>query len=115
MKKIVIGRNNSCDIIISDPTHTVSRKQAVLVFRFPGGMELYDTSNNGTYVNGIRLENGKGMKVTRKDRITFANAADLDWDSVKDPYRTTKILSAVVSVLIILFVVIGLLLFLRLY
>ena len=59
MKKLTIGRNNACDIIIPDTTDLVSRKQAVLTYSFWGKMVLYDTSNNGTYVNGQKLENGK--------------------------------------------------------
>ncbi|MBR2016634.1 MAG: FHA domain-containing protein, partial [Prevotella sp.] len=52
MKKLTIGRNNACDIIIPDTSDLVSRKQAVLTYSFLGKMVLYDTSNNGTYVNG---------------------------------------------------------------
>lgn len=95
MKKLTIGRNNACDIIIPDTSDLVSRKQAVLTCSFWGKMVLYDTSNNGTYVNGQKLENGKGVRVTRKDKVNFARIADLDWNEVKDPYRKTKLLSAI--------------------
>lgn len=101
MKKLTIGRNNACDIIIPDTSDLVSRKQAVLTYSFIGKMVLYDTSNNGTYVNGVKLENGKGMQVTRKDKVNFARIADLDWNEVKDPYRKFKIISALcISVLV---------------
>lgn len=90
MKKIIIGRNNACDIIIADTSDLVSRKQAVLAVYFWGKMLLFDTSNNGTYVNGKRIENGKAVKVTKKDHVNFAKVADLDWNEVKDPYRKLK-------------------------
>ena len=101
MKKLTIGRNNACDIIIPDTSDLVSRKQAVLTYSVWGKMVLYDTSNNGTYVNGQKLENGKGLRVTRKDKINFARIADLDWNEVKDPYKKTKIIAAICSVAII--------------
>ena len=102
MKKLTIGRNNACDIIIPDTSDLVSRKQAVLTYSFLGKMVLYDTSNNGTYVNGQKLENGKGICVTRKDRINFARIADLDWSEVKDPYRKTKITTIISFIVIVI-------------
>lgn len=95
MKKLTIGRNNACDVIIPDTSDLVSRKQAVLAFSFWGKMTLYDTSNNGTYVNGQKLESGKGIRVTRKDKVSFARIADLDWNEVKDPYRKHRIMAAI--------------------
>lgn len=92
MKKITIGRNNACDIVIPDTTDLVSRKQAILSFSFWGKMVLYDTSNNGTYVNGEKIESIIGVSVTRKDKVNFAHVADLNWDEVKDPYRRIKII-----------------------
>jgi len=102
MKKITIGRNNVCDIIIPDTTDMVSRKQAILTYSFWGKMVLYDTSNNGTYVNGQKLENGKGIQVTRKDKVNFARIADLDWNEVKDPYRQMKWIVAAACLVIML-------------
>lgn len=102
MKKLTIGRNNACDIIIPDTSDLVSRKQAILTYSFWGKKVLYDTSNNGTYVNGQRLENGKGQRITRKDKVNFARIADLDWNEVKDPYRKIKIITAISSILIII-------------
>lgn len=100
MKKLIIGRNDACDIIIPDTTDMVSRKQAVLTFTFWGKMVLYDTSNNGTFLNGERIENGKGKRVTRKDKVSFAKVTDLDWNMVCDPYRKRK--KAIAALLIIL-------------
>ena len=105
MKKLTIGRNNACDIIIPDTSDLVSRKQAVLTCSFWGKMVLYDTSNNGTYVNGQKLENGKGLCVTRKDKVNFARITDLDWSEVKDPYKRTKIIVSICTVALIVFAV----------
>lgn len=102
MKKLTIGRNNVCDIIIPDTSDLVSRKQAVLTYSFFGKMVLYDTSNNGTYINGQKLENGKGQKVTRKDKVNFARIHDLDWNEVKDPYRRIKLFSLLGVLVVVL-------------
>lgn len=102
MKKLIIGRNNACDIVIPDTTDIVSRKQAVLAFNFWGKMILFDTSNNGTYVNGQRLENGKGVRVTRKDKVSFARVADLDWNTVRDPYHGAKVLTWIIALTVLL-------------
>ena len=99
MKKLTIGRNNACDIIIPDTSDLVSRKQAVLTYSFWGKMVIYD------YVNGQKLENGKGLRVTRKDKINFARIADLDWNEVKDPYKRTKIISTICTVAIVVIAV----------
>lgn len=91
MKKLTIGRHNSCDIIIPDTTDIVSRKQAVLEISFFGRMLLSDTSNNGTFVNGERLANGTSKVVTRADKVNFGRVANLDWTQVHDPYRRHKV------------------------
>ena len=100
MKKITIGRNNACDIIIPDTSDLVSRKQAVLSVSFFGKMTLYDTSNNGTYVNGQVIETGKGVRVTRKDKVNFAKIIDLDWNEVKDPYKKEKLFTVELKLII---------------
>ncbi|MGN0213309.1 MAG: FHA domain-containing protein [Muribaculaceae bacterium] len=109
MKKLIIGRNNACDIVIPDTSDLVSRKQAVLTISFWGKMVIYDTSNNGTFINGKLLENGKGSRVTRADKVNFARVADLNWDEVKDPYKKVKIHSLVVSVAVIALAVLAIL------
>ena len=106
MKKLTIGRNNACDVVIPDTSDLVSRRQAVLRYYFSGKMVLYDTSNNGTYVNGKKLENGKGFQVTRKDKVNFARIADLDWKEVKDPYRKSKIVAGVCTIIIVVVAII---------
>ncbi len=101
MKKLIIGRNNACDIVIPDTSDLVSRRQAVLTISFLGKMVLYDTSGNGTYINGQKLENGKGRKVTRKDKVNFAHTHDLNWNEIKDPWRKEKIKALLATIIII--------------
>lgn len=105
MKKIIIGRSDACDIVINDVTDRVSRKQAVLTIGFWGKMVLYDTSNNGTFINGEPLPNGKGREVTRDDIICFARMVDLDWNKIPDPYRAVK--RTIVAVLVVVGLVAG--------
>ncbi len=93
MKKLIIGRNNTCDIVVPDTSDLVSRKHAVLMVSFMGKMTLYNTGPNGTYVNGQKLEGKTGVCVTRKDKVNFAQVAELDWSKVPDPYHNMKLLA----------------------
>lgn len=104
MKKVVIGRGRECDVVLADTSDLVSRKQAVILFTFFGKMTLYDTSSNGTFVNGQRLNKQQGIAVTRKDKINFGRVWELDWRDVKDPYRSAKVALAcgVAALLIII-------------
>lgn len=92
MRKITIGRGRECDIRIDDLTDAVSRRQAVIKVSPFGKMEIYDTSTNGTFVNGKRIEKPMGVRIRRGDTVNFAGIADLDWNKVKDPYRGIKLM-----------------------
>ncbi|MCM1521571.1 MAG: FHA domain-containing protein [Muribaculaceae bacterium] len=88
MKIISIGRGVESNIIIDNDL--VSRRHATIKLMPFGKMEIRDLSKNGTYVNGIRLASNKPYPVTRKDVVSFAQVAQLDWDQVPDlmrPYR----------------------------
>lgn len=82
MKAYSIGRDQSCDIVINDSTDVVSRRHAVLNVLSWGKFTIIDQSSNGTYVNGIRITSNVPVPVTRKDIISFAHVAKLDWNSV---------------------------------
>lgn len=99
MKKYTIGRNNNCDIIIPDTTDLVSRQQAIITIPLFGKMVIYDTSNNGTTVNGRRIEKNMGCPVSRNDKVVFAGVAPLDWNLVPRPYRGMRILIVLAFVL----------------
>lgn len=81
-KVYTIGRDPSCDIVITDSTDVVSRVHASLKVKGRGKYILVDQGRNGTYVNGIKMSPNEEIPVTRKDLISFAHVADLDWGCV---------------------------------
>lgn len=85
MKVYSIGREIGCDIVINDSTDVISRRHAVLNVSPSGKMTIIDQSHNGTYVNGIRISSNVPVPVTRKDTISFAHVAPLNWDQIPNP------------------------------
>jgi pSer/pThr/pTyr-binding forkhead associated (FHA) protein len=53
MKILTIGRDESCNIVLSDST--VSRRHAILKIHATGKMEIISMGQNGTFVNGVIL------------------------------------------------------------
>lgn len=103
MKKIyTIGRDPQSDIVINDNTDVVSRLHATI--RIEGSkMFLIDQSQNGTYVNGMRMSANEEIPVTREDTISFANVAELDWTFLPDPQKAQmKTVGIVVALLIVI-------------
>jgi len=82
MKTYSIGREPSCSIVINDPQKIISRNHAVLTIADNGKITIVDQSTNGTYINGIRISPNVPVPVTRKDRISFARVANLDWNRI---------------------------------
>lgn len=68
------GQKN--DLILSDASKTVSRFHCNLL-RSGGDYFLVDTSTNGTYVNGRRLNKGEHRLLGHEDEIVLADAARL--------------------------------------
>lgn len=93
MKKTIytIGRDESCDICLSDPSNFISRNHAILKICKNGKYAIIDQSLNGTYVNGVKITPGKEVPVTRKDSINFANAAYLNWSLIPKMNKPVKI------------------------
>ena len=85
MKVYSIGREMGCDIVINDPTDVISRRHAILNITPSGKMTIVDQSHNGTYVNGIRIAQNVPVPVTRKDNVSFAHVARLEWNMVPKP------------------------------
>ena len=85
MKVYSIGREVGCDIVINDTTNVVSRRHAILNVASSGKMTIVDQSQNGTYVNGIRVSPNVPVPVTRKDNVSFAHIARLDWNLIPNP------------------------------
>lgn len=82
MKTYSIGRDLGCDIVINDTTDVVSRRHALLNVASSGKMTIIDQSSNGTYVNGIKISKNVPVPVTRKDTVSFAHIAKLNWNLV---------------------------------
>lgn len=101
MKKITIGRGRECNVRLSDSTDKVSRRQAVITFSPTGKMMIYDTSSNGTFVNGERVEKPAGKPIKRGDNVNFAHLVDLDWDTVKNPYKPVWVWTSSILIIII--------------
>jgi hypothetical protein len=108
MKTYSIGRDTNCDIVISDATDVISRRHALLNVLPSGKMTIVDQSSNGTYVNGIRISQNVPVPVTRKDTISFAHVAKLDWGIVPKERQWTKyIIAGVVLLIVVVGAVIG--------
>ncbi len=105
MKVYSIGREAGCDIVINDLSNVVSRRHATLNVTSTGKMTIIDLSQNGTYVNGMRISPNVPFPVSRKDNVSFAHVARLDWKLV--PNTGAKILKFSLVGLAVLAVIIG--------
>ena len=102
MKALSIGREQGCDIVINDSTDVIRRRHAILNISSSGKITIVDQSRNGTYVNGIRISQNVPVPVTRKDIISFAHVAKLDWNAVPKSNSTMSyIIMGIVGVLVI--------------
>lgn len=108
MKTYSIGRDLNCDIVINDSTDIISRRHALLNVTPSGKMTLIDQSSNGTYVNGIRISQNVPVPVTRKDVISLAHVAKLDWNQIpKSNQWLTYIIGGLVVIGIALAIIFG--------
>lgn len=109
MKVYSIGREVGCDIVINDSTDVISRRHAVLNVYPSGKMTIVDSSHNGTYVNGIRISSNVPVPVSRKDNISFAHIARLDWKIIPNPRSIILkyVLIGVAALFVIVFAILG--------
>lgn len=108
MKTYSIGRDLNCDIVINDSTDVISRRHALLNVTPSGKMTIIDQSSNGTYVNGIRITQNVPVPVTRKDIVSLAHVAKLDWNQIPKSNQWVKYLIwAVVALIVIIAVIFG--------
>lgn len=89
MKIYSIGRGESNTIHVDN--EFVSRQHALLKVYSSGKMEIIDKSSNGTAINGRKLKPNVPYRVRRKDVVTFAGQAHLDWKEIPDPLKGYKI------------------------
>lgn len=106
MKTYSIGRDLNCDIVINDTTDVISRRHALLNVTSSGKMTVIDQSSNGTYVNGIRISSNVPVPVTRKDTVSLAHVAKLDWNRVPraNGWLTYALIAVVSAALIAAFI-----------
>lgn len=108
MKTYSIGRDLNCDIVINDSTDVISRRHALLNVTPSGKMTIIDQSSNGTYVNGIRISQNVPVPVTRKDIVSLAHVAKLDWNQVPKSNQWIKYaIAAIAALAIILGIIFG--------
>lgn len=108
MKTYSIGRDLNCDIVINDSTDVISRRHALLNITPSGKMTIVDQSSNGTYVNGIRISQNVPVPVTRKDIVSLAHVAKLDWTQVPKSNQWMKYaIIAGIAIVVILGVIFG--------
>ena len=100
MKTITIGRGPENMVTLNDAK--TSRRHALLRCHSTGKMEIVDLSQNGTFVNGMKIPSNKPYPISRKDIVVFAHAETLNWDEVPNPYRFIKISALVLLLCIIL-------------
>jgi hypothetical protein len=75
-QKILIGRDTSCDLVISHDS--ISRKHAELFIDFEGNVFVTDlSSKNGTYVNNRRVFQSE--QLFTGDTLMVGNKIDVDW------------------------------------
>lgn len=104
MKKIyTIGRDESCDIVISDSTNVISRQHATIRVESNDKIFIIDQSRNGTYINGMKMSSNVEIPISRNDVVSFAHVYNLDWSLVPAEKNTTLkiVLASVVSIAII--------------
>ena len=105
-----IGRDLQSDIVLNDDTDIVSRRHAILEVGRNGKYFITDESQNGTYVNGIRITSNEKVPIVRDDEVSFAHVADLDWSLVPVDrtalYSVLGVLGGVVAAVLIALVTI---------
>lgn len=98
-KTLYIGRDPQSDIVIPDSRDIVSRCHAVLYID-GGKMFIEDRSKNGTYINGVRINIGTCVPISRKDNVSLAHVAELDWSRVPNPAKKTWIILIVAAIVV---------------
>lgn len=85
MKIISIGSSKGCNIYID--ADGICKRHALIYIQPSGKMQIVDTSENGTFINGARIKSHVATPVKRRDIVTFANGQKLDWHKVPDPSK----------------------------
>jgi FHA domain len=81
MQIISIGRKPDNQIVINDPSQTVSSYHAIIKV-METNIFITDKSTNGTKVNGYQIPKETDYPIKRGDSISFANRFYLDWSKI---------------------------------
>ena len=100
LKQYTIGRGEDCQIRLQDNSQRISRSHATLKILDNGKIFITDHSSNGTFVNGVKISQNIDYPIKRGDSISFAHAADLNWDLI--PKKNKKNLLFTMIALIII-------------
>jgi pSer/pThr/pTyr-binding forkhead associated (FHA) protein len=69
-RRLSVGRTKENDLSIDDPS--ISKYHASLMLDDQGILQVADTgSTNGTFVNGERIEYGKSVAISERDKVRF--------------------------------------------
>ena len=102
MKVYSVGREQNCDIVIEDNTDFISRRHLLINVYPSGKMTIIDQSQNGTFVNGIRISPRVPVPVTRKDNVSLAHVVQLDWSRVPKPVPVMRFVIIGIAALVVI-------------
>lgn len=82
MRTITVGRDNSCDIVMSDMC--VSKMHASLTQHNDGQSFVFrDMSSNGTWINGIKVHRNE-MLVRYGDSVMLTGRVPFPWNKMQN-------------------------------
>ncbi len=80
MKKITVGRDSGCNVVVPDPDHVISRLHAEITLS--GATYFYrDMSMNGTVINGRNVHNEE-ISIEHGTPVILAGKIPLVWERV---------------------------------
>ena len=77
MKIIRVGRSNTNDVVITDPSVAMENHCQIIQDDY-GRFRILDSSENGTFVNGIRISRGCEIPLNEMDTVRIGNTM-LPW------------------------------------
>lgn len=93
-RPVTLGRSAEADIVLSDDTHTLSRKHAELSRRGDRWVVSDLASRHGTFLNGVRLQSGDHQELRSGDSIRFG-----PWSFIARTHSNDAIHSNTTSIL----------------
>ena len=82
---VEVGRDKTCDLLLEGKS-TVARRQATFLYEKDMWFLRDNSSTNGTWLNGAKIQPGKKYQLATNDEINFAMAERIIFD--KHDYNT---------------------------